>query len=41
MNNYLTMVQTPLIVVSEKAGIQVFRWGLDPGFRRGDGLSEP
>jgi hypothetical protein len=34
------MVQTSLIVIPAKAGIQFFRWVLDPGFRRGDGASE-
>jgi len=38
--NYLKMVQTSLIVIPAKAGIQVFPGVLDPGFRRGDGVSE-
>ena len=34
------MTHTPLAVIPAKAGIQVFRGVLDPGFRRGDGESE-
>jgi hypothetical protein len=34
------MAQTPLIVIPAKAGIQIFQGVLDPGFRRGDGVSE-
>jgi len=40
IRNYLKMAQTPLLVIPAKAGIQVFRGALDPGFRRGDGVSE-
>ncbi len=34
------MVKTPLIVIPAKAGIQVFLGILDPGFRRGDKVSQ-
>jgi hypothetical protein len=34
------MVETLFIVIPAKAGIQIFRGVLDPGFRRGDGVSE-
>jgi hypothetical protein len=37
---YLKMAQKPPIVIPAKAGIQVFHWVLDPGLRRGDGVSE-
>jgi hypothetical protein len=40
LRNYLKMAQTSLIVIPAKAGIQVFRGVLDPGFSRGDGVSE-
>jgi hypothetical protein len=48
LRNYLKMAQTSLIVIPEKAGIQVLRWVLDPGVcpgprsgvHRGDGVSE-
>jgi hypothetical protein len=34
------MVQTSLIVIPAQAGIQIFHGVLDPGLRRGDGVSE-
>jgi len=34
------IAQRFLIVIPAKAGIQVFPRVLDPGFRRGDGVSE-
>jgi len=48
LRNYLKMAQTSLIVIPANpgsgsgagAGIQAFRGVLDPGFRRGDGVSE-
>jgi hypothetical protein len=40
IRSYLKMTQTSLIVIPAKAGIQVFRGVLDPGFRQGDGVSK-
>ena len=40
LRNYLKMSRTSLYVIPAKAGIQVFRGVLDPGFRRGDGVNE-
>jgi hypothetical protein len=34
------MAETSLIVIPAKAGIQLFRGVLDPGFRRGNVVSE-
>jgi hypothetical protein len=40
LRDYLEMAQTSLLVIPAKAGIQVFRRVMDPGLRRGDGVSE-
>ena len=40
LRNYLKIVKTFSIVITAKAGIQVFRGALDPGFRRGDDMSQ-
>ena len=37
---YLKIVKALSIVIPAKAGIQVFRGVLDPGFRRGDDMSQ-
>jgi hypothetical protein len=39
-NDYLKMAQRPLNVIPAKAGIQIFQGLLDPGVRRGDGVSK-
>ena len=40
LTNYLKIVKTLSIVIPAKAGIQVLRGVLDPGFRRGDDMSQ-
>ena len=40
LRDYLKMAQRPLNVIPAKAGIQVCMRVLDPGVRRGDGVSE-
>jgi hypothetical protein len=40
IRDYLQLARTLSRVIPAKAGIQVFRGILDPGLRRGDGVSE-